>query len=52
MIAQIVGLLELAAIRAILERSDRQRMMAAAHVPLGRRGFSFWDCHLGTYSNL
>jgi hypothetical protein len=50
MAAQIVRPLEFAAIRAFLERFDAQRMMAAAHVPPGRRGFSFGDGHLGTCS--
>jgi hypothetical protein len=27
-------------------------MMAAAHVPLGRRGFSLWDSHCGTFECL
>jgi hypothetical protein len=25
-------------------------MMAAAHVPLGRRSFSLWDSHSGTFN--
>jgi hypothetical protein len=41
--------LELAAVRAFLERRGLQRMMAAAHVPLGRRSFSLRDSHSGTF---
>jgi hypothetical protein len=41
--------LELAAVRAFLELGSLQRMMAAAHVPLGRRGFSLRDSHCGTF---
>ena len=46
--AQIVGEPELAAIRAFLVIDRLQRMMAAAHVALGRRCFSFGDSHCGT----
>jgi hypothetical protein len=48
--AQIMRPLQLAAIRALLECLDRQRMMAAAHVPPRRRGFSLGDGHVGTCS--
>jgi hypothetical protein len=41
--------LEFAAVRAFLELGGLQRMMAAAHVPLRRRGFSLWDSHCGTF---
>jgi hypothetical protein len=47
--AQIVRQLQFAAIRAFLELGQRQRVMAAAHVPLGRRGFSLRDSHCGTF---
>src|SRR5689334_5070784 len=43
--AHVVRQLELAAVRALLERRGLQRMMAAAHVPLGRRCFSLRDSH-------
>jgi hypothetical protein len=43
--AQIVRQLEFAAIRAFLERGGLQRMVAAAHVALRRRGFSLGDSH-------
>src|SRR4051794_36351443 len=42
---QIVRQLELAAVRAFLERRRLQRMVAAAHVALGRRCFSLRDSH-------
>jgi hypothetical protein len=42
--------LQFAAVRAFLERLGAQRMMTAAHVPLGRRGFSFGDSHCGTFN--
>jgi hypothetical protein len=42
---------KLAAIRAFLEVGRLQRMMAAAHVALRRRSFSFRDGHPGTCSN-
>jgi hypothetical protein len=48
--AQIVRQLELAAIRAFLIVDRLQRMMAAAHVALRRRCFSFGDGHPGTCS--
>jgi uncharacterized membrane protein YecN with MAPEG domain len=41
--------LELTAVRAFLKLGRRQRMMAAAHVPLGRRSFSLGDSHCGTF---
>jgi hypothetical protein len=47
--AQIVRQLQLAAIRALLERRRLQRVVAAAHVPLRRRGFSLRDSHCGTF---
>jgi hypothetical protein len=50
--AQIVRQLQLAAIGAFLERLGRQRMMAAAHIPLGGRGFSLGDSHCGTFECL
>jgi hypothetical protein len=43
-----MGQLQLAAVRAFLEAGRRQRMMAAAHVALGRRCFSLGDGHCGT----
>src|SRR5436190_11253838 len=46
--AHVVRELELAAVRAFLKLGRRQRVMAAAHVPLRRRGFSLWDSHCGT----
>jgi hypothetical protein len=46
--AHVVGQLQLAAIRAFLELLGLERMMAAAHVPLRRRGFSLGDSHSGT----
>jgi hypothetical protein len=48
-LAHVVRELQLAAIRTFLELGRRQRVMAAAHVPLRRRGFSFWDSHCGTF---
>jgi hypothetical protein len=47
--AHVVRQLKLSAIRAFLELGRRQRMMAAAHVPLRRRGFSLRDSHCGTF---
>src|SRR6478672_10422936 len=47
--AQIVRQLQFAAVRAFLERGGLQRMVAAAHVPLGRRFFSLRDSHCGTF---
>jgi hypothetical protein len=47
--AHVVRQLEFAAVRAFLELGGLQRMMAAAHVPLGRRGFSLRDSHCGTF---
>jgi uncharacterized membrane protein YecN with MAPEG domain len=41
--------LQFAAVRAFLERGRLQRVMAAAHVPLRRRGFSLGDSHCGTF---
>jgi hypothetical protein len=49
--AQVVRQLELAAIGAFLEGRGRQRMMAAAHIPLRRRGFSLGDSHCGTFDS-
>src|SRR5688572_29851054 len=46
--AEVVRQAKLAAIRAFLEIGRRQRVMAAAHVPLGRRSFSLRDSHCGT----
>jgi hypothetical protein len=48
-LAHVVRQLQLAAIGAFLELSRRQRMVAAAHIPLGRRSFSLWDSHCGTF---
>jgi hypothetical protein len=50
MTAQVVRQFELAAIRAFLEGFGAQRVVAAAHIPPGRRCFSLGDCHLGTCS--
>src|SRR5437764_7759364 len=47
--AHVVRQLQFAAIGAFLELGRRQRMVAAAHVPLGRRGFSLGDSHCGTF---
>jgi hypothetical protein len=47
--AQIVWQLEFTAIGAFLELGRDQRMMAATHVPLRGRSFSFWDSHCGTF---
>ena len=49
--AQIVGQAKLAAIRAFLVVGRLQRVVAAAHIALRRRGFSFRDGHPGTCSN-
>jgi hypothetical protein len=48
-LAKVVRQLQFTAVRAFLKRSGLQRMMAAAHVPLGRRSFSFRDSHSGTF---
>src|SRR3954453_13891086 len=48
----VVRQLQLAAIRAFLELGRRQRMVAAAHVPLGRRCFSLRDSHCGTFKSM
>jgi hypothetical protein len=40
--------LQLAAVRTFLELLGGQRMMAAAHIALGRRSFSLGDSHFGT----
>jgi hypothetical protein len=50
-LAQVVRQLQFAAIRALLELGRGQRMMAATHVPLGRRGFSLRDSHCGTFNS-
>jgi hypothetical protein len=42
---QIVRQLQLAAVRAFLERRRAERIMAPAHVALRRRGFSLGDSH-------
>src|SRR3954451_2355727 len=49
--AEVVRKPELAAIRAFLVVDRLQRVMAAAHVALRRRGFSLGDSHPGTCSN-
>src|SRR4051794_27388809 len=49
--AEVVRKPELAAIRAFLIIGRLQRVMAAAHVALRRRGFSLGDGHPGTCSN-
>src|SRR4051794_25486278 len=49
--AEVVRKPELAAIRAFLVIGRLQRVMAAAHVALRRRGFSLGDSHPGTCSN-
>jgi hypothetical protein len=49
--AHIVRQLQLAAIGAFLEAFRSQRMMAATHVPLRRRGFSLGDSHCGTFDS-
>jgi hypothetical protein len=43
--ANIVRKLELAAVRALLERRCAERMMATTHIPPRRRGFSLGDSH-------
>src|SRR6476619_5464909 len=43
--AQVVRQLQFAAVGAFLELGRRQRVMAAPHVPLRRRGFSLGDSH-------
>src|SRR5947209_7300456 len=50
--AHVVRQLQFAAIGAFLERSGLQPMMAAAHVALGRRGFSLRDSHCGTFDTI
>src|SRR5947209_15550547 len=47
--AHVVWQFQFAAIGAFLERGGLQPMMAAAHVPLRRRGFSLRDSHCGTF---
>src|SRR5206468_5676569 len=47
--AHVVRQLQFAAVRAFLERSRLEPMMAAAHVPLRRRSFSLRDSHCGTF---
>jgi hypothetical protein len=44
----VVRALQLTAIGAFLERFNRKRMMAAAHIALGRAGFSLWNGHYET----
>jgi hypothetical protein len=46
--AQIVRALQFSTIGAFLKGFDSERIVAAAHVALGRRGFSLWNGHLGT----
>jgi hypothetical protein len=46
----VVRQLQLTAVRAFLELGRRQRVVAAAHVALGRRGFSLGDSHCGTFN--
>src|SRR5438552_2387761 len=43
--AHVVRQLQFTTVRAFLELRRRQRMVAAAHVPLRRRGFSLRDSH-------
>jgi hypothetical protein len=45
--AEIVRTLELAAIRALLERLDRERIVRAAHATAGGRGFLLGNGHCG-----
>jgi hypothetical protein len=47
--AHVVRELQLTAVGAFLECCGLQRMMAATHVPLRRRGFSLGDSHCGTF---
>lgn len=47
-VAQIVGTLQLTAVRAFLESLDAQGVMAAAHTAAGRRSFALGDSHVGT----
>src|SRR4051812_26236780 len=49
--AEVMRQPELAAIRAFLIIGRLQRVVAAAHVALRRRGFSLGDGHPGTCSN-
>src|SRR5205085_4807268 len=48
--AEVVREAELAAIRAFLIPDRLQRIVAAAHIALGGRGFSLGDGHRGTCS--
>ncbi|PAV93233.1 hypothetical protein WR25_13352 [Diploscapter pachys] len=46
--AQIVRTLQFAAVRALLERRDAERVVATAHAALRGRGLSLGDGHFGT----
>src|SRR5690606_14213032 len=48
--AQVVRALQFAAIRALVERLDLERVVRTAHAPAGRRSFSLRDSHRGTCS--
>lgn len=50
--AQMVRPLQFAAIGAFLKRLSSKRMMAAPHIPPGRRSFSLGDGHVATCSIL
>src|SRR5690242_3163915 len=50
--AQIVRALQLAAVRAFLERLDLQRIMGPTHAALGGRSLSLRDGHFGTLPSL
>jgi hypothetical protein len=49
-LAQVVRALQLAAVRAFVERFNLERVVRAAHAPAGGTGFSLRDSHLGTCS--
>jgi hypothetical protein len=46
----VMRALQLATVLALAECVNRQRVMAAAHTPAGRRCLSFRDSHFGTCS--
>jgi hypothetical protein len=49
-VAEVVRTLEFAAVRAFVECCNRESIMAAAHTPARRGGFSLRDSHFGTCS--
>jgi hypothetical protein len=50
--AQIVRATQLAAIRALLECRDAQRIVRTTHATPRRRSLSLWDGHVGKPSNV